>query len=164
MTYIETERLLLKPLDNRDVDALFQLYHDFELMQYITGRARTYEETRARLKAHMLDHKQYGFGLYATILKDTGDMIGRCGIEPVAKPTGLEGDIAWMFKQAYWGQGLATEFGQTMIPHGFANFPIQRIFATADHNNTASIKVMKKLGMTFVKADSRGVEYEILNR
>ena len=158
---IETERLFLRPLVLDDLDELFLLYSNYELMKFITGQARDLNATLARLKAHMLDHQQYGFGLCATILKSTGKMIGRCGIEPVEKSDGLQGDIAWMFKQAYWGQGLATEFGQAMIEYGFTHFPLKRIFATADPLNIASIQVMKQLGMILVSADQDQVEYEI---
>ena len=59
------------------------------------------------------------------------------------------------------GQGFATEFVRAMIPYGFTHFPLTRIFATADHRNTASIRVMQKIGMVFVCSDERGVEYEI---
>jgi ribosomal-protein-alanine N-acetyltransferase len=158
---IETERLFLRPLQLGDLDDLFSLYGDPELMKYITGQPRDYQETYTRLKAHITDHQAYGFGLCAAILKSSGEIIGRCGLEPVESSNILQGDLAWMFKQEYWGQGLATEFGQAMIAYGFAHLPIQRIFATADHANLASIKVMKKLGMTFVRSDQRGVEYEL---
>jgi len=161
MENIETKRLLLRPLILEDMDKLFELYGDFQLMQYITGQPRDYEETYARLSAHIADHEAYGFGLCAAILKNSGEMIGRCGLEPVKKSNSIHGDIAWMFKKDYWNQGLATEFGEAMIAYGFSYLPIDRIFATADHANTASVKVMKKLGMVYVQSTKRGVEYEI---
>jgi RimJ/RimL family protein N-acetyltransferase len=161
MDHIETERLFLRPLQLGDLDDLFALYGDRQVMKYITGQPRDYEATYTRLKAHIADHQSYGFGLCAAILKKTGEMIGRCGLEPVESSNILQGDLAWMFKQHYWGQGLATEFGRAMIAYGFAHLPVQRIFATADHANLTSIKVMKKLGMNFVKSDQRGVEYDL---
>ncbi len=48
-----------------------------------------------------------------------------------------------------------------MIPYGFTHFPLTPIFATADHRNLASIRVMQKIGMTLVRSDERGVEYAI---
>ena len=161
MDHIETERLLLRPLQLDDLDDLFALYGDRQVMKYITGQLRDYQTTDRRLKAHIADHQAYGFGLCAAILKSTGEMIGRCGLEPVERSNILQGDLAWMFKPDYWGQGLATEFGRAMIAYGFAHLPVQRIFATADHANLASIQVMKNLGMMYVKSDQRGVEYEL---
>jgi ribosomal-protein-alanine N-acetyltransferase len=162
MDILETERLLLRPLVMEDLDDLYELYRDPEIMRYITGQPRSYEVTRQRLLSHLVDHERYGFGFCAAIFKANGEMIGRCGLEPVEYPTGLEGDMAWMFKRAYWGQGLATEFGRVMVAYGFEHLPLIRIFATADHQNIASIRVMQKLGMRFVRSDSRGVEYELL--
>jgi ribosomal-protein-alanine N-acetyltransferase len=157
---LETERLLLRPLTPADLDALYMLYKQPELMRYITGQPRSYAKTQERLLIHIAEYEHYGFGLYAAILKTTGEMIGRCGLEPVHGAAGFEGNMAWMFKQAYWGQGLATEFGRAMLAYGFDQLQLPRIFATADHRNVASIRVMQKLGMRFVHADDFEVEYE----
>lgn len=157
----ETERLRLRPLEPADLDALYELYREPAVMQYIIGRPRSYEETQQRLAHHVADFANHGFGLYAAILKSSGAMVGRCGLEPVPGPAGLQGELAWMFAPAVWGQGLASEFAPAMIRHGFARFPIVRMFATADHRNVASIRVMRTSGMTLVRTDPRGVEYEI---
>lgn len=157
----ETNRLLLRPLVLEDLEPLYQLYGQVIVMRYITGQPRSYEKTQERLRHHIDDFERYGFGLYATILKATGEFIGRCGLEPVEGERGLAGDIAWMLTPAWWGQGLATEFAQAMIPYGFTHFPLTRIFATADHRNPASIRIMQKVGMRLVRSDERGVEYAI---
>jgi ribosomal-protein-alanine N-acetyltransferase len=161
MDPFETERLLLRPLAPSDLDDLFALYRQPELMQYITGKPRSYEMTRERLRAHLTDHIHYGFGYCAAILKADGRMIGRCGLEPVERPGGVQGNIGWMFARAYWGRGLATESAVAMLPYGFDRLGLQRIYATADHRNVASIRVMQKIGMRFVRSNARGVEYEV---
>ena len=157
----ETERLTLRPLALADLDALHEMYRDPGVMQYITGRPRSYDETRDRLAHHVADFERHGFGFYAAVLKSSGAMVGRCGLEPVPAPRGLQGELAWMFAPAVRGQRLASEFAPAMIRHGFARFPIVRMFATADHRNAASIRVMRTSGMTLVRTDARGVEYEI---
>ena len=88
-------------------------------------------------------------------------MIGRCGLEPKLGDEGIEGDLAWMFQPEYWELGLATEFARAMIPAGFGELGLKRIFASAQHQNAASIRVMQKLGMQRVRHDERGVEYEL---
>jgi ribosomal-protein-alanine N-acetyltransferase len=88
-------------------------------------------------------------------------MIGRCGLEPVEGRMGIKGTIAWMFKEEYWGQGLATEFGLAMVSHGFEKLSLARISATADHRDLASIAAMRRIGMRFVRSTGRRVEYEI---
>ncbi|GCE21796.1 GNAT family N-acetyltransferase [Dictyobacter kobayashii] len=161
MTNWETERLLLRPLTLDDLGALYQLYREPMLMQYVTGQPRSYEKTRERLLSHLMDFDRHGFGYYATILKATGEMIGRCGIQPMPKDTGLEGALAWMFSSAYWNQGLATEFARAMIPYGFTHFPLDRIYAQADIRNPASIRVMQKVGLHMINCDEQYIEYEI---
>jgi [ribosomal protein S5]-alanine N-acetyltransferase len=161
MEPFETKRLLLRPLTINDLDDLHNLYSRLRVMKYITGTARSYQKTGERLKHHIADHQQFGFGLCAAILKETGEMIGRCGMEPVEEDHGMEGDIAWMFLPEYWGQGLATEFGGAQIDYGFYRLGLVRIFATANRDNFASIRVMEKLGMTLTETSERRVEYEI---
>ena len=158
----ETERLILRPLNQGDLAGLHELYCDPEMMRYITGKVRTAAETAVRLQAHIADHERYGFGLYAAILKSSGAMIGRCGAEPRMGLAGLEGDLAWMFKRPFWGQGLATEFGTGMVAYAQANLSPIRLYATADPANTASIHVMHKLNMRFVGEDAYEVEYDLL--
>ena len=162
MEPFETERLLLRPLCMSDLPELFELYSKPELMRYVTGEPRSFEVTKERLICHIADHDRYGFGLCAAILKANFEMIGRCGLEPVERETGMEGDIAWMFKKDYWGRGLATEFARAMIIYGFEKLDLTRIFARADHPNVASIRVMQKVGMRFVRSTSQEVEYEMI--
>jgi ribosomal-protein-alanine N-acetyltransferase len=144
-----------------DLEDLLALYSQPELMRYITGQPRSYEETKERLNAHIADHERHGFGLCAAILKATGQMIGRCGLEPVESKVGTVGTIAWMFKEEYWGQGLAAEFGRAMVSYGLEKLGLTRISATADHRNLASIAVMRRIGMRYVRSTERGVEYGI---
>ncbi len=168
MQAFETERLLLRPLVASDFEDLYELYRQPEVMRWVTREPRSREVTRRRLEAHMAQHECYGFGLCAAILKQTGRMIGRCGLIPYDGEEGVEGELAWMYLPEHWGGGLATEFGRGMIDHGFAHLGLERMFARAYRANGASVKVMQKLGMRPVPeerqrlAGPEEVEYEIL--
>ena len=82
-TILETERLLLRPLVLDDLDALAHLYRDPDIRRYFPEGTLTYEETRAELEWIInVYYAQYGFGLWATIHKPTGEFIGRCGLLP----------------------------------------------------------------------------------
>ena len=87
-------------------------------MKFITGRARGPLETRARLMKDLKHHRDHGFGLCIVEWRDTGEVIGRCGLEPRPRRNGMEGELAWMFAQPWWGRGLATEAGAALIPFG----------------------------------------------
>lgn len=162
MESFETKRLIFRALCWDNLAELYALYSRPGLMQYISGQPCTYEQTKHLLRLHIQDHEHHGFGLYGAYLKSGKRMIGRCGLVPLDKESGLEGDLAWMFQQAYWNQGLAAEFAQEMIQIGFEQLGLRRIQATAANQNLASIRVMQKVGMRFVKSDEQGTEYELL--
>ncbi len=161
MRNLETPRLLLRPLTIDDLDELHQLYGDKRVMEFVTGTPRTREESKQRLAAHLQQHEQFGFGLCAAITKSDNQMIGRCGLEPRTEAKGLVGELAWMFTPEMWAQGFGAEVGFELVAFGLKVLGLQRVYATADHRNLASIAIMKKLGMSQVSEDERGVEYEI---
>jgi ribosomal-protein-alanine N-acetyltransferase len=161
-----TERLTLRPITLADMEPLHTLYRDPVLMRYIIGRPRTREETRECLERHAADFAAHGLGLYLTYLTATGALVGRCGLSTLERPDGLAGGLAWMLREAWWGQGLATEFARAFVPYAFARAPFARLVAHADHRNEASLNVMRKLGMRYVGREAWApelyeVEYEI---
>ena len=157
---LETARLRLRTLRDADLDALHELYGDPEIMRFITGRPRSLEETRARLAEHIDDLSRFGFSLYATHLKTTGGMIGRCGLIPVETPAGLEAELAWMFKKSHWGRGLGTEVGRALLDLGLGQPEVTRVWAQAHPDNKSSVAIMKRLGMRHIETTDTRVFYE----
>lgn len=162
MEPFETARLRVRPLVWEDLAALYDLYRQPELMRYITGRARTYAETADLLREHLAEHARYGFSLCAILLKDTGEMVGRGGLLPVAGADGVQGELAFLLRREQWGKGLATEFAQAMVSYGIDRLRLRRIFAAADVRNEASLRVLDKIGMRRVRVRDHEAEYEIL--
>lgn len=161
MEALETARLLIRPFVMDDLNELYCLYNQPELMQYIDGAARSYEGTKAYLLGYLADYDRHGFGLCAAILKSTAQMIGRCGLIPVSTEAGPEGELAFLFKKEYWGLGLATEFSEKMVQYAFDKLKLIRVYATVNHQNVASIRVLQKIGMQYVRSLPAEVEYEI---
>lgn len=162
MEPIHTDRILIRPLKRGDLRALHSMYGDAELMQFITGRPRTPWETRARLMKDLGHHRDFGFGLCLAIWRESGEPVGRCGMEPQVTSGGLEGELAWMFRQPWWGMGLATEVGRALIERGRSRADLTRMFARAYAENTASLAVMEKLGMRSIGVVDGEVEYEVV--
>jgi RimJ/RimL family protein N-acetyltransferase len=158
---LNTARLTLRPLMVSDLDALCELYADPQVMAYVTGRPRSRAETAKRLETNVEQHRQYGFGLCATLWRETATFIGRCGLEPRIEPDGTAGELAWMFTREWWGKGLGLEVSQALLRYAIDHLRLCRVFATADHRNVASIAIMKRLGMRLVDTTDRGVEYEV---
>lgn len=163
MDTIITQRLRIRPIARTDLRALQSLYGEPELMKYITGKPRRPHETRARLKKDLRLHRDFGFGLCIVEWLETGEVVGRCGLEPRTVGDGLEGELAWMFAEPWWGRGLATEAGAALISFGLIDLALPRVFAKAYSANEASIRVMQKLGMTLVEHGAEEIEYEIIS-
>lgn len=160
MIEIRTPRLHLRPIRPTDLEDLARLYADAEVMRWITGRPRSNSQTALRLQHHMLDFENFGFGLFATLDKHNGRFLGRCGFEPRPTPTGLQGELAWMFVPPAWGRGLAMEVGRALIRFARQHTDCVRLFATAHHQNKKSIAVMRRIGLHYCATRNREVEYE----
>lgn len=97
--------------------------------------AITYETSRPRTHYEL-----------AITLKETGELIGGCGIEKrVARK---EGVIGYCLNKAYWDRGYGTEATRALIEFGFARLALHRIFALCDPSNIGSNRVLEKAGMT----------------
>ena len=149
---LETKRLLLRRFVIDDLDALFKFYSDPEAVKYIPDAPRTYEETKEELEWFMNGHPKYPeLGLWATIYKETGELIGRCGLLPWTIDGQHEVEVAFAFSKAYWGRGLGTEVAQALVQYGFEHLQLFRLVCLIEHENQASIRVATKIGMTFEK-------------
>jgi RimJ/RimL family protein N-acetyltransferase len=152
MKILETSRLILRHPVLDDLDSLYALYCDPEVIKYIPDAPRNYEDTRKELEWHMHGHPQHPeLGLWATIHKATRQFIGRCGLLPWTIDGQNEVEVAYLISRAFWGQGLGTEAAQAILDYGFEKLGLSRLICLIDQENTASIKVAEKIGMTFEK-------------
>jgi RimJ/RimL family protein N-acetyltransferase len=109
MKILETNRLILRHLLPDDLDSLYALYRDPDVSKYIPDAPRTYEETREELEWFMNGHPRHPeLGLWATIHKETGKFIGRCGLLPWTIDGQNEVEVAYLIDKAYWGLGLES--------------------------------------------------------
>jgi ribosomal-protein-alanine N-acetyltransferase len=149
---LETERLTLRRLTLDDLDALFALYRDPEIRRYFPEKTLTYQETKEELEWIIeVYYGRYGYGLWATIYKETGEFIGRCGLLPWTIEERQEVEVAYLLDKRYWGQGLATEAAAAIRDYAFAHLPVSRLICLVDPENEASRKVAQKIGMTLEK-------------
>ena len=147
---LETQRLILRQLTLTDLDDLFALYSDPDIRKYFPEGTLTYEETKEELEYIInVYYAQYGFGLWATISKETGEFIGRCGLIPWTIEQDEEVEVAYMLAKKYWGQGLGTEAAQAIAQYGFEQLHLARLICLVDKENQASINIARKIGMTF---------------
>jgi ribosomal-protein-alanine N-acetyltransferase len=135
-----------------DLDSLAALYRDPDVRRYFPDGTRTYEETAEEL-AWIIDvyYSRYGYGLWATIDKETGQLIGRCGLLPWTIEERPEVEVAYLLAREYWGRGLATEAAQAIRDYAFEHLNMSRLICLIDPANHASRRVAEKTGMTLEK-------------
>jgi len=146
---LETKRLILRYLSMDDLDELFKLYRDPEIRKYFPEGVLTFEETKEELEWHMNGHPKYPeLGLWATVHKETGKFIGRCGLLPWEIDDKLEIEIAYLLNKSFWHQGLATEAAQGILNYGFEKLNLSRLICLIDPENVASQRVAERIGMS----------------
>ena len=152
MNILETKRLLHRHLIASDLDDLFALYRDPEMRRYFPDGALTLEETREEVEWYLNGHPRHPqLGLWATIHKESGQFIGRCGLLPWTIDDQFEVEIAYMIDKRFWGQGLGTEAAAGIRDYAFEQLGLTRLICLIDKDNQASIRVAEKIGMAFEK-------------
>ncbi len=152
MLILETPRLILRHFVPEDLDSLYDLYRDPEVRQYFPEGVLTYEETKEELEWFLNGHPDHPeLGLWATIHKESGQLIGRCGLLPCTIDGRYEVEVAYLLAKQYWGQGLGTEAARGVLEYGFERLGLMRLICVIDRENLASIKVATNIGMSFEK-------------
>ena len=146
---LETKHLILRHLVMDDLGKLFALYRDPEIRKYFPEGVLTLEETKEELEWHMYGHPRHPeLGLWATIHKESGKFIGRCGLLPWEIDDRPEVEIAYLLDKSFWGQGLATEAARGLMEYGFEKLHLSRLICLIDPDNIASQRVAEHIGMT----------------
>lgn len=151
--YLETERLVLRRMDEADEAHLWALDSDPEVMRYINGGVPTpRQEVHERMLPVIRRWYEAGdaFGFWAAIEKSTGDFLGWFHFRPPHDPVpGIE--LGYRLKRPAWGHGFATEGSRAIIRKAFEELGIERVIAKTLAANLASQRVMQKAGLRFVE-------------
>jgi ribosomal-protein-alanine N-acetyltransferase len=162
MVVLNTERLVLRHLESRDLDALYALYRDPEMRKYYPDGTRTLDETKAELDWFLHGHPQHPqLGLWATVERSTGEFLGRCGLLPWHIQDKEEVELAFMIKKERWREGFATEAAHGIIEYAQEVLGLRRLVCLVVPGNAASEGVASKLGMSleFEFTDEFGRSY-----
>lgn len=143
---LETERLYLREMEQGDFAALCRILQDEQTMYAYEG-AFTDEEAQEWLDRQIARCRMWGFGLWAVVLKETGEMIGQCGLtlQPWDGREVLE--IGYLFARDYWHQGYATEAARACKKYAFETLGADEVCSIIRDTNTASQRVALRNGM-----------------
>ena len=142
----KTERCIIRELSLGDLDALFDLYVDEEITKYTEG-LYSYEEEQEFQIAYINNmYRFYGYGMWLVFSKETGELIGRAGLEHREYNGETELELGYVIGTKFQRQGYATEVCQQIIEIAKAMTDFPRINCLIDAGNIASFRLAEKLG------------------
>ena len=137
---LQTPRLVLRPLERDDWQAVHAYASDAAVMRYVPGGALSEDQVRA-----IAGENEGDAAMVAAVLTSEERVIGHLPFHAWYAPRIYE--IGWVFHPRYHGQGYATEAAAALLGYGFETLGLHRIIATCQPENVASWRVMEKLGM-----------------
>ena len=157
MNVLETKRLILRRFTPEDAADNYRIYTDLENMKYMGRQPDSVDFERDHIRKHIANYyDKYGFGLWATVLKENNQLIGRCGLIYQKIGDMKELEITYLIDRNYCGKGLATEAARETVRLGFEKYRFPRIVAVINPDNVASVRVAEKIGMKY----ERDVNYK----
>lgn len=147
---LDTARLILREMDASDLEDLSRILQDPEVM-YAYGHDFSDADVAAWLDRQRARYASYGFGLWAAVLKETGEMAGQAGltIQPYEDEEVLE--IGYLFKRRFWHNGYAREAAGGCKRYAFTVLGAQKVCSIIKTDNLPSIRVARAIGMTLEK-------------
>ena len=141
MPVLETERLVLRPLDQQDLS-------DIAAWEGIAGSQNNDAAAQEFLDYCFREYRERGFGPWGIQLKETGAIVGNCGFPDIMFKK-LCGEVNYYVAPGHRGKGLAPEALKALMIFGFRNIGLTRIQARCEADNLSSERVMQKTGMRF---------------
>lgn len=147
MIILETDRLILREMTQSDFEPLCKILQDKEVM-YAYEHAFSDDEAQEWLDRQIQRYRNYGFGLWAVVLKASGEMIGQCGLSMQDFAGNQVLEVGYLFQKAFWHQGYAAESAIACKQYAFERLHVDEVFSIIRENNLASQAVAERNGMT----------------
>ncbi len=152
MVWLETPRLILRDFQQEDVHQLASILSNSRVMEFSPTGILLFSETQAKIDSYIASYNEFGFGKWAVIFKESNKLIGYCGIAVEQIDNVDEREIGYRLDPEFWGRGLATEAALITIQYGFEQLKFPYVLGIVERANTASVRVLDKLGMRYVRA------------
>ncbi|MFI0426557.1 MAG: GNAT family N-acetyltransferase [Flavobacterium sp.] len=164
---IESERLIYRPFELSDAEALFNMDKNPNVHKYLWQKPTLHiEESIEIIEYLQKQYRENGIGRFATILKETGEFIGWTGIkfinDHVENGNTNFYDYGYRLNEKFWNQGFATEATKAWLAYGFNQMNIKLMNAYTHAENGASNHILSKSGFQFVEdyPDKDGVTWK----
>jgi ribosomal-protein-alanine N-acetyltransferase len=149
---LQTERLLLRPLELSDADDFFLINDNPNVNRYLRNPLKTKAEAEMYIQKIINEYQQNGIGRFGVILKETNKLIGFSGLKFRATEENNYADfydLGYRFAEEHWNKGFATEAATAWLAYGFNQMELETIYACAVTDNIASNSVLRKLEFEF---------------
>ncbi|MBQ3241513.1 MAG: GNAT family N-acetyltransferase [Oscillospiraceae bacterium] len=147
----ESERLLFRQYTMADLDALYAIISDPETMQYYP-KPYDREGCERWIRWNLDNYESYGFGLWALVLKETGEFVGDCGITMQMIDGELLPEIGYHIRKDHWKEGLGSEAAKAVRDWAFRHTEYAALYSYMNVRNLPSWKTAASVGMERVKA------------
>lgn len=155
----ETERLIIREMVQSDLNALCKILCDEEVMRATYESAFSVDEAQNWMNRHFKRYAEYGFGLWAVVLKETNEMIGQCGLTMQSWREKELLEIGYLFQKAYWHKGYATEAAIACKEYAFSVLNASSVYSIIRDTHIASQNVAVRNGMKIVDKFTKNFRY-----
>lgn len=147
---LETKRLILREYTMDDFDALYEIFSDKETMEHYPA---PFDEDKVKnwIRWNLGNYHTFGFGLWAVVLKENGQLIGDCGITMQTINGKIIPEIGYHINKNHQKRGYATEAAIKCKNYIFENTPFNKIYSCMKYTNMGSARVAMKNGMQLVE-------------
>ena len=143
---LSTPRLLLRWMDERDADAHYAVFSDPEVARYwSSGPWTTLDQSRDHIAATRAAYADGSGMRLGVALRGTGQLIGNVSLHRFVDAS-RRCELGYALARAHWGAGYVSEALQALLDYGFTALDLNRVEADVDPRNTASARVLEKLG------------------
>ena len=152
--FIETERLIIRPLNMADDKGMFEMDSDPLVHKFLGNKPyEKIEQSRDTIAFVMQQYEDFGIGRWAVVEKATNDFVGWVGHKYMKGPVNGHTDyydFGYRLARRFWGKGYATESGKASLDYGINTLGMKNIYGMTDMNNMASRHVLEKLGFRYI--------------
>ena len=149
MVWLETHRLVLRDFQQEDLHQLAPILANPKVMEFSPTGILSVSQVQAKIDSFIASYKEFGFGKWAVIFKESNQLIGYCGIAVEKIDKVDEREIGYRLDPEFWGKGLATEAASTTLQYGFEQLKFPYLLGIVERENVASVRVLEKLGMKY---------------
>ncbi|EYD74729.1 GCN5-related protein N-acetyltransferase [Rubellimicrobium mesophilum DSM 19309] len=143
---LTTPHLRLEPFEDSHFEGLLALNSDPVVMRFFKALASE-EDIRVWIQEVQARWVRLGYAWWSFIDRETEMLVGAGCIQNLEKDETKPLEVGWRLRPEHWGKGLATEAGRAMLGFAFDELEAEEVFAVANPDNVASLRVMERLGM-----------------